>query len=225
VCVKISLLANIFAPPPLFSFLFCALVKGRKIPYRDIDIVKSILSRPDVDVNCRTLTTNMTPLNRVCCAVAFENPKHATGLSPPHKPSPPTALVERCTELVKILLTRDDIDVNIPNLNNAVPVYSAGELGCASIVKLLLDTGKCDPNICAVARRSNIGSDSSRVPLLRMVCTFGHVDVARHLLDYKGTDITIHDLPDPRSSPIPHFASYASLPLHASCLIGHTVSL
>jgi ankyrin repeat protein len=190
----------------------------------NLEIVRRLLQRPDIDPNMRDKGLNHnTPLLAAVYSKRYdiieELLKH-TGLDPNGQslePSLGTALFYTAGKgrepVVKLLLTRPDIDVNLGN-SNATPLANAILGDHIGTVELLLAHDKIDPNYAPkfpktyTRLHSRPGQDKTfelktsyakknkryvRMIPLCLAAEGGHLQSSMMLLDHPTIDINVTD--------------------------------
>ena len=88
-----------------------------------------------------------------------------------------------CPKISKLLLEREDIDVNLPNDNQETPLYWSASNLCPGILDLLLEKDGINPN----PRKSNGETPLAFVCRCRLEKP-GSVAIVRSLLSHPDTD-------------------------------------
>jgi ankyrin repeat protein len=160
----------------------------------DVDVMKLLLDRPDVDPNFAGGSDGTTPLilgarfpdvvklllSQQCIDVNYQ--ENSDNLN--------TALIETayyysCVESAKLLLERDDINVNIPNSNGQTVLHCACLNGSLKMVDLLLKRDDIDLNT-----RDVVGNTPLALAC-RNVQGRGGISIIRSLLSHRNMDPNI----------------------------------
>ena len=151
------------------------------IQFGNIEIIRQLLSRPDIDVNLEF--EGNTPLMKACSDgtpeivqllldrndINVNAIKSTNGRTPLHM-----AYFKTRLDIVKVLLKDQRINVNIRDFHGTTPLIHACSQGNIEAVKLFLE-------------RDDIKIQFNIV--LHLACYFGHVEVVEVLLQHKEIDV------------------------------------
>ena len=155
------------------------------------DVVGLLLTHSDIDVNQSRPTDGATLLllaSHEGCAetvqLLLKSPKIDVNGATPLL----IACQNRHLDVVRLLLTHSDIDVNQSRpADGATPLFLASQEGCAETVQLLLESPKIDVNVMSKSVGSSLDKKGS-TPLLA-ACQNGHAQVVALLLARDDTDV------------------------------------
>ena len=118
--------------------------------------------------------------------------------------------VQKCDflEVVKLLIEREDLQVNQPMKNGKTPLYVAAKNGHDKVVKLLLEIGDIDVNQV----------DKNGWTALTWAACFGHFDVAKLLLQRE--DVNVNQADEDGVTPLYIAADFGNEGL-VELLVGH----
>ena len=92
--------------------------------------------------------------------------------------------------MIRLLLARDDIEVNKPlALNGVTPLYIACARGQVEVIALLLAWEGIDVNKAKTDQHGSKGSKGGGITPLYIACQEGNVDAARLLLARDDIDV------------------------------------
>ena len=151
-----------------------------------VDTVKILLGHPDTDPNL--VASGCTTLIQVCKPEVVELLLDQEGIEVNRQTDLSRAayysLVQSHLEVAKLLLEREDIDVNFRESNGWTALYWACNNSCLTLVDLLLERDDVDPNPRDI--------DSGYTPLAYVChysCTIRNVvAIVRSLLSHPDTD-------------------------------------
>jgi len=151
--------------------------------YSNIDIIKLLLSYPDINVNIQDNNGN-TPLHLPCSdelvninvvELLLAHPDIDVNIQDKYENTP---LYKACynnnINIIRLLLAHPNINVNIKNKNEETPLYRACKDNSIEITKLLLQ----HPNI-----------DVNSKECLRHVCEYDQLEIVKLLLSHPNIDV------------------------------------
>ncbi|KAN0066682.1 Ankyrin repeat-containing domain protein [Elaphomyces granulatus] len=155
----------------------------------DVDVMKLLLDRPDVDPNFEGGSNGTTPLILGADFPDVVKPLlDQQGIDINYQENSgclSTALIktvcENCVESAKLLLEQDDINVNIPNWEGWTALHWACHEASLEMVNLLLERDKIDINT-----RDVVGDTP-----LALTCRIESMPIIRSLLSHRNTDPNI----------------------------------
>ncbi|KAN0074072.1 Ankyrin repeat-containing domain protein [Elaphomyces granulatus] len=165
----------------------------------NVSIMRQLLARTNIDVNCKgkPYGREVTPLTAACInhksvleMVHMELHTNFHGLFDRHERaalSQAAAYIERppLLEVSKLLLEREDIDINLPDIDGRTALFWACHHNCLELVDLLLEKDSIDPNVRDI--------DSGHTPLAEACCV-GSSAIVRSLLSHRDTDPNAVDI-------------------------------